>query len=975
MNVLWRLSLVIVLLVGIAAPVPRAVAQEPELTAAALLQEMTVAERVGQLFLVTFSGDNPDRDALITDLVVNYHVGGVVLSAENNNIRATGEQAPVAVATLANRLQELALEGEAAFTRGITATSPLTPTITPSAATTDEVAGAGVRLPLFVAIAHEGDGPPFSQLFEGMTPLPSQMAVGATWQPELAEDIGEIAGRELAAIGVNMLFGPSLDVLEDPKPGAASDLGVRTFGGDPYWVGLMGRAYTRGVHQGSGGGVAVIAKHFPGQGSSDRPLGEEVSTVRKSLAQLKQVELAPFAAVTGQAPDPASTADGLLTTHIRYQGFQGNIRATTAPVSFDPQALQSLLAEPEFAPWHQNGGVIVSDALGVRAVQRFYDDTAQTFPHRRIAKDALVAGNDLLYLADFALDANDWRAQYANMADTIVSFQTRYETDPAFRQRVDEALLRILELKLRLYGSDFSLGNVLVDTDVNFSRGSNAVMRVAQNAVTLIAPSQAELAERMPGPPTASDDIVIFTDVRTARQCRDCAPEAYIDQRSLEERLLALYGPESSNQIREEQIQSFTFADLAEFIAAGPAPIAPPAPVPDGNDPTPAAVQTPAPFPAAFAVQSALQEAEWIIFAMLDVTPETPNSLALKDFLAQRQDMFRNSRVVVFAYNAPYFLDTTEISKLTAYYGVYSKIPAFIDTTARALFQEITVRGAPPVDVRDTGYMLLEITRPDPDQVIEVGIVRNGVVEPPAVEAPLELQVGDNVRLRAGVIVDHNGRPVPDGTPVQFFQEDRTEGLITLLGESPTRNGVAELDYVLEDRTGQFRITAQSGNARSSQQLDIVIGERVLVVMITPTPAPTSTATPTPTPTSSPTPTPTLTPTAVVVPTAIPQPPEPRLEIGLGDLQQLFGLAGGLLATVVAGWVVTREYSLSRRVRLLTSGMAGALLLYIYYVLGLPGAAPLSALSGWAGLVTAVAGGMAGLAVSWGIVMQVHDSF
>lgn len=972
MNVLWRLSFVIVLLVGIAAPVPRAAAQEPELTAAALLQEMTVAERVGQLFLVTFSGDNPDRDALITDLVVNYHVGGVVLSAENNNIRATGEQAPVAVATLANRLQELALAGEAAFTRGITATSALTPTITPATGMTEEVEGAGVRLPLFVATAHEGDGAPFSQVFEGMTPLPSQMALGATWQPELAEDIGEIAGRELAAIGVNMLFGPSLDVLEDPKPGAPSDLGVRTFGGDPYWVGLMGRAYTRGVHQGSDGAVAVIAKHFPGQGSSDRPLGEEVSTVRKSLAQLKQVELAPFVAVTGQAPDPASTTDGLLTTHIRYQGFQGNIRATTAPVSFDPQALQSLLAEPEFAPWRQNGGVIVSDALGVRAVQRFYDDTGQTFPHRRIAKDALVAGNDLLYLADFALDADDWRTQYANMADTIVSFQTRYETDPAFRLRVDEALLRILELKLRLYDGDFSLGNVLVDTDASFSRGSNAVMRVAQNAVTLIAPSLAELAERMPGPPTAGDDIVIFTDVRTGRQCRDCAPEAYIDQRSLEERLVALYGPESSNQIREEQIQSFTFSDLAEFIAAGPAPIAPPTPAAEA---TPAAAGTPAPFPAAFAVQSALQEAEWIIFAMLDVTPEAPSSTALKDFLAQRQDMFRNSRVVVFAYNAPYFLDTTEISKLTAYYGVYSKIPAFIDTTARALFQEITVRGAPPVDVRDTGYMLLEITRPDPDQVIEVGIVRSGVVEPPAVEAPLELQVGDNVRLRAGVIVDHNGRPVPDGTPVQFFQEDRTEGLITLLGESPTRDGIAELDYVLEDRTGQFRITAQSGNARSSQQLDIVIGERVLVVMITPTPAPTATPTATPTPTSTPSPTPTVTPTAVVVPTSVPTPPEPRLEIGLGDLQQLLGLAAGLVATTLAGWFVTREYSLSRRVRLLTSGLAGALLLYIYYVLGLPGAAPLTALSGWGGLVTTVAGGLAGLAVSWGIVMQLRDSF
>ena len=64
-----------------------------------------------------------------------------------------------------------------------------------------------------------------------------------------------------------------------------------------------------------------------------------MATVRKSLEELKQVELAPFFAVTGDATSPESTTDGLLLSHIRYQGFQGNIRATTKPVSFDAQAL------------------------------------------------------------------------------------------------------------------------------------------------------------------------------------------------------------------------------------------------------------------------------------------------------------------------------------------------------------------------------------------------------------------------------------------------------------------------------------------------------------------------------------------------------------------------------------------------------------------------------------------------------------
>ena len=113
----------------------------------------------------------------------------------------------------------------------------------------------------------------------------------------------------------------------------------------------VGSAITREADAASQGfassGLVPVAKHFPGRGSADRPSGDEVATVRKSLEQLKQIELAPFFAVTGNSSDAADRADGLLVSHIRYQGFQGNIRATTKPVSFDQQALTQILALPE----------------------------------------------------------------------------------------------------------------------------------------------------------------------------------------------------------------------------------------------------------------------------------------------------------------------------------------------------------------------------------------------------------------------------------------------------------------------------------------------------------------------------------------------------------------------------------------------------------------------------------------------------
>jgi beta-N-acetylhexosaminidase len=62
--------------------------------AQALLETMSVEERVGQLFMVTFTGDSALPDSDIADLIDNYHVAGVVLLAENGNISDEDNAAP-----------------------------------------------------------------------------------------------------------------------------------------------------------------------------------------------------------------------------------------------------------------------------------------------------------------------------------------------------------------------------------------------------------------------------------------------------------------------------------------------------------------------------------------------------------------------------------------------------------------------------------------------------------------------------------------------------------------------------------------------------------------------------------------------------------------------------------------------------------------------------------------------------------------
>ena len=979
MTRLWRIWLSAALLLSLIAPgayaqeaTPPAAPEESD-RARQLLARMSVEERVGQLFLVTFNGDQATLDTAVADLIVNYRIGGVILEAANENITGYGDpaQAPLQLAELSNGLQELALLSTTTVTEVNTLADEALQSIIPTPAP------PLTAVPLFIAANYEGDSAPYTEIWNGLTDLPSNMAIGAAWQPEHARTAGQIAGQELAAVGVNMLLGPSLDVLTTPDNG----LGARSFGGNPYWVSQMGRAYVTGIHQGGNGRVAVIAKHFPGFGSSDRPLHEEIPTVRKTLAQLIQVELAPFFAVTGDAPGADETADGLLATHIRYQGFQGNIRLTTSPVSLDPQALASLMELEPFASWRDNGGVIVSDRLGARAVQRFYDDTGETFPYRIVAKDAFSAGNDLLYLADFAGEGADPQAELANIKDTITWFQERYRTDVAFQELVDQAVLRILRLKLRLYGDDFSPENVLVDSspaalETAVSQNEAAVFDIAQDAITLIAPSPEELAERLTRLPGPEDKIVIFTDTRQGQQCSRCPVQPVLGKTAVADRMIALYGPNASGQVTPGQIASYNFADLQAFLDAGPGPILlntnPVTPTLPARVPTEEVNATPQPFPTAtpppeYLVQESLAGADWIILVMQD--DRGAFSPAIHNFLAQRPDLARNKFIIVLALNAPYLLDSTEISQITAYYGAYSQIDTFIDAAVRALFQELPANGRPPVDVAGINYSLAEQTQPDPAQVIELSIVNQETGESPGDE-PLNASVGDSMRLETGRIVDRNGNPVPDGTMVRFIQKDLVEGLVNIIGEAPTMNGAAQLDYLLQARTegGRFRIAAAAGEAVISQEVDITVGSEesgeAQVMIVSPTPTPTNTPPPTktPAPTETPAPTNTLPPTGTPL-TPPPEPPEPGIRIDLSELLTLAAVFTALFLSAAAALFISRRRraSLDDQIGWPLWGVVGGLIFYIYYALGLPGAAALANFGPWAGFIIALLGSLAGL--------------
>ena len=75
----------------------------------------------------------------------------------------------------------------------------------------------------------------------------------------------------------------------------------------------------------------------------------------------------------------------------------------------------------------------------------------------------------------------------------------------------------------------------------------------------------------------------------------------------------------------------------------------------------------------------------------------------------------------MLAFNAPYYLDTTEITKLTAYFGLYSKTAPHVESAVRALFGEADFPGASPVSIEGIGYELVDVLSPDPDHELMIG--------------------------------------------------------------------------------------------------------------------------------------------------------------------------------------------------------------------------------------------------------------
>lgn len=227
---------------------------------------------------------------------------------------------------------------------------------------------AGARIPVTVAVDDEGGRVQRIDDLDGDLPSAREMSTRGV---EEVRRLGEERGRALAARGVTMNLGPTVDLGGQP---ADAVIGDRSFGTDPEEVIRYAQAFAEGQHA---AGIGTVIKHFPGHGRADGD-SHAGRVTSPPLDELRTADLLPYAGLVGPGAPLADAHTGVMVGHLDVPGLTDEL-----PSSLTPAVYELLRGEYGF------DGVVYTDDLGaMKAVTGTYD-----LPEAVLA--ALAAGADV----------------------------------------------------------------------------------------------------------------------------------------------------------------------------------------------------------------------------------------------------------------------------------------------------------------------------------------------------------------------------------------------------------------------------------------------------------------------------------------------------------------------------------------------------------------------------------------------------
>ena len=242
--------------------------------------------------------------------------------------------------------------------------------------------------------------------FKTIFPIP--LAIGCSWDVELAETSAAVAAKESAVAGIHVTFAPMVDLVRDPRWGRV----METTGEDPYLNSLFARAFVRGYQGGNlkedTDRLAACVKHFAAYGAPEG--GRDYNTVDMSERQLREYYLPAYR---------AALDEGCAMVMTSFNTVDG------IPATGNEKLMRGILREE----WGFDG-VVISDWASIR--EMIAHGAAED--DREAAYRAIRAGVDIEMMTPCYVRHLPELVQSGRVDEALI----------------DQAVLRILRLKEKL---------------------------------------------------------------------------------------------------------------------------------------------------------------------------------------------------------------------------------------------------------------------------------------------------------------------------------------------------------------------------------------------------------------------------------------------------------------------------------------------------------------------------------------------
>ena len=348
-----------------------------ESSSAERLPDMTLKQKIAQMFMVSFFG--PHLAEVERDFLRRVQPGAVVLFERN-------VESPRQATALTNAYQQNVIDGGGP--------------------------------PLLIAVDQEGGL--IQRLKDGFTRFPAPMLWTASQDNELAYAVGKAMATELGAVGINMNLAPVADLNTNIN---SPVIGRRSFGSDAELVAPILMNFIRGLQD---NGVAATVKHFPGHGDTAADSHLELPRVDHARGRLDAVELRPFTAAFeaganvvmvahiwmtafDSEPLPASLsgriAGDLLRGELGYDGLVMtdalDMDAVDTAYSASEASIQAILAG--------NDLIAIGAHVGTSRIEAVIDDVAAAVQQGRIAESRIDASARRILSVKRKYGVLDWR--------------------------------------------------------------------------------------------------------------------------------------------------------------------------------------------------------------------------------------------------------------------------------------------------------------------------------------------------------------------------------------------------------------------------------------------------------------------------------------------------------------------------------------------------------------------------------------